>query len=960
MIKWFFSSLLLLLISSCSLMPGLKQNAQSSKTFSQHVSNGIIKPANDQREYRSLRLDNGLEVLLISDKQARQAAAALDVFVGSGADPKKHQGLAHFLEHMLFLGTKKYPEADEYQSFLAANGGKHNAYTSFEHTNYFFSVNAGQLEPALDRFAQFFIEPLLTPAYVERERNAVNSEYSARIKNELRRSLDAYKAVIRQDHALANFSVGNLKTLSDASAAEEGGIRQVLLNFYRQYYHAGMMRLVVLGSDDLNQLEQMVKQKFSAIRAGERTLLDFSGEVFEPGQLPALLTVKPEKDLKTLMLNFALDDVMPHWREKPLQYIGHLLGHEGEGSLLAYLKQQNLASGISAGLSNSYQGGASFGIKISLTDKGVKHWQNVVDACFAAIKRLRQQAPKRWIYQELAQLGELEFKFLENAAPIHTVSQLANRLQLYPPEQVLAGPYWYQNFQSDLISFYLDQLKVDDVLITLIAKEVTTDKVSPYFHAPYQFTSLSKSQKQRWQLLPLIEAITLPQPNPFLLDDVAALEPGERKESLQQAPRLLQKTERLSVWRADDKQFGLPKTNIYLNARYSEGQRAVKTSVLLPLYTALLNEQLKQHSYLAELAGLQMSLRSHSRGISLRMGGFDGKLPVVLEHVLQAFSDLNVSSKDFERLQQAQLRALSNTLLAGPAQRLQQGLAEHLLQPSWSIEARIKALEALTLDEVKRFSEHYWSQVRWDMLVHGRMPLEQVDSIIAKQLEPFISRYSKPLEPQQPLCLRNLNDDTVHLGIPAQHTDHALLLYWQGDELSYAEWARLQLAAKIMQPLYFHQLRTKQQLGYIVYATPYNLFDVPGLAFIVQSPAADTKALFTAQKTFMHELQQETIRVEDFKQHQQALVTELNIPFKTLTQATESYWQAIALSREGFDHKARLAQAVQALDYQDWQQWLQRRLAGSGGQFWLSNDASRLLPGQNFAEEGFNKLYCLP
>src|SRR5690554_4694752 len=86
---------------------------------------------NDPREYRHLFLDNKLEVLLISDPATDKAAAAMDVHVGSRDDPKEYQGLAHFLEHMLFLGTETYPEAGEYQSFITQHGGSHNAYTSY-------------------------------------------------------------------------------------------------------------------------------------------------------------------------------------------------------------------------------------------------------------------------------------------------------------------------------------------------------------------------------------------------------------------------------------------------------------------------------------------------------------------------------------------------------------------------------------------------------------------------------------------------------------------------------------------------------------------------------------------------------------------------------------------------------------------------------------------------------------
>ena len=131
----------------------------------------------DTRDYRSVMLDNGLEALVVSDSDADKAAAALDVNAGSANDPADRPGLAHFLEHMLFLGTEQYPDPGEYGRFISEHGGASNATTSFAHTNYFFDVDAAHLEGALDRFAQF----LRLPAFRPRVRRARTSGRALRV-----------------------------------------------------------------------------------------------------------------------------------------------------------------------------------------------------------------------------------------------------------------------------------------------------------------------------------------------------------------------------------------------------------------------------------------------------------------------------------------------------------------------------------------------------------------------------------------------------------------------------------------------------------------------------------------------------------------------------------------------------------------------------------------------------------
>ena len=110
-----------------------------------------------------------MRCVLISDMEADKSAASLDVKVGCALDPKPLYGTAHFLEHMLFMGTAKYPRENEYAEFIQNAGGMSNAYTSLTNTNFHFDCSNEALEEALDRFTQFFISPTFSESGTERE-----------------------------------------------------------------------------------------------------------------------------------------------------------------------------------------------------------------------------------------------------------------------------------------------------------------------------------------------------------------------------------------------------------------------------------------------------------------------------------------------------------------------------------------------------------------------------------------------------------------------------------------------------------------------------------------------------------------------------------------------------------------------------------------------------------------------
>ena len=182
----------------------------------------------DETEYKKFTLDNGLKVILVSNPKYNISAASMHVKVGSLSDPSDAQGLAHFLEHLLFLGTEKYPDVEDYKMYLSNNGGYSNAYTAEDHTNYLFEVIHEAFEGGLDRFSQFFIAPAFNPDYTKREQNAVNSEFQKNLEHDYWRMRQIKRTIYNSDHPNNHFEIGSLETLEKVD-------RQVLLDFHQKY-----------------------------------------------------------------------------------------------------------------------------------------------------------------------------------------------------------------------------------------------------------------------------------------------------------------------------------------------------------------------------------------------------------------------------------------------------------------------------------------------------------------------------------------------------------------------------------------------------------------------------------------------------------------------------------------------------------------------------------------------------
>ena len=315
----------------------------------------ICKPALDHREYCHLRLGprGELTAVLISDPETDKAAAAMDVGVGHSSDPTSLLGLAHFCEHMLFLGTDKYPEEGSYQAFVSEHGGACNAFTGYENTNYHFDVNPAALPEALDRFAQFFVAPRFTESATRRELHAVDAEHGKNAQSDAWRLMQLLKSCAAPGHPFAKFGTGNLATLRDGAegGSTEGGLegvgtetegsgqagsvqpgvdlREALRAFHATHYHATAMRLVVLGRESLDELQAMCARFFGDIplQPPAVPLSDAASAVaaaagpsaahgtpYGVAELRRGLRAVPVGEQRTLTLTWPLPPLRPLWR----------------------------------------------------------------------------------------------------------------------------------------------------------------------------------------------------------------------------------------------------------------------------------------------------------------------------------------------------------------------------------------------------------------------------------------------------------------------------------------------------------------------------------------------------------------------------------------------------------------------------------------------------------------------
>lgn len=346
------------------------------------------------RQFEIGTLPNGLRCLFIDDPDTTMLAAAMLIGVGNGSDPPETPGLAHLCEHMLYLGSKEFPEPGYLHSVTTAAGGYTNAYTTGVQTCFHFELSAKAHvhsnkelagTHALQVFASLFKNPLFKEKQIKEEIKAVDEEHRINLSDDEKLLYQALRILTRPSHPFSHFGLGNKKTLSKCSIKL---IQLQLQEFFKSQYVAPNMTLVLKGPQSINHLKKLALMYFSGIteRPKRPTSLDIYRKLTPVNK--SELFPKPKKAL--LIKHDTIPKLRLCYPLKPMKwdpnysrvcnFICNLLGDESLGSLCELLKRKKQwATSIMVSVQPTILDEDLLLIDLILTKLGANHFANVIN-----------------------------------------------------------------------------------------------------------------------------------------------------------------------------------------------------------------------------------------------------------------------------------------------------------------------------------------------------------------------------------------------------------------------------------------------------------------------------------------------------------------------------------------------------------------------------------------------------
>ena len=934
---------------------------------------------------------------------------AASVHVQAGHFDDTVAGLAHFNEHMLFLGTEKYPSEDEYEGFLSKYGGVCNAYTDMEDTNYYFSVTTQQqsdpsqtsegLSGALDRLAQFFISPNFDEDMVERELRAIDSEYRNGKTSDTWRNYQFLKSVANQNHPFSNFGCGNYETIS--STPEGSSPVDELKQFWNKYYRTTNMRLAVVSSSSLDALQKTVEETFgnipysddpprrqkvnplSPVFPRENAVYDSTNPAFGPEQLGKIREVIPLLETRTVKLHFVTppmeDPVLK--KSKPHRVLSHLLGHESPGSLHHLLNERGYITGLSSGAALDASDFSLFSISLALTPKGMQAKDEVLDLAFQWISLIKKTALEDPVllgkyHNELRQISATNFKFRENGDPTDFCSSASELLfdEDTPPAELLVSGSKSEDYDPVVASAFLDRLRPENCMIHVVDSGLNKDhpeewKVEPLYGAVYRENTMSQEQMDRWENPTDINSeLHVPALNEYIPTDfslrcedtVEALSEIERRRTKYNPPSLLFESPNFRMWHKMDRLWRVPKTFIRLSIVSPKTYDTPRSMTLSRIYQRVLNDDLNSFVYDASLAGCNYHISCAPTGYKVSVRGYSEKLPNLLDtlttRMLSLINEFREGKEKhpalfdrFEKAKESLLRETKNYRLDTPYEVANYNSRLLMEENVWYLDNYVDEMEGenamkdpLTMEECADIAEACLTgRLKADALCIGN-----IDENDAKQVTEVINRHfmdrSRPLNDAEAPSFKSMKLPTKteaeaifgpgikseaipvkyqELANSSSEENNAVELTLQAGcdlTLDYEGIGILDLIGHMGYSSAYNQLRTKEQLGYIVsvYCRK-TAGGAWGLTVVVQSSSKSPKYLEERieawLKTFRQELEEMT--PEALAMEARSVVVQLREEDTKLSQEVSTWWGEIvatetnheSMTTPAFDRIERLA-----------------------------------------------------
>ena len=896
------------------------------------INHSVIKSPNDKNEYYYDMLSNGLKYIIMSNKEIDKSAVSLDVYIGSSDDPKEYQGLAHCLEHVIFLGTKKFPNASEFDNFLNYNNGYSNANTSLDHTNYHFCINNEQLEKGLEMFSEFFIEPLFKEEFINRELNAIESEFKLGYRNDNNRIQNLFLIEGYKNSNFNTFITGNLETL------QKKEIRDKVIEFYNTKYDPKIMSLCLFSNKGIDELKNIVIKYFSRIKKNDNFYKSQKTILYDKNNMGYLYKIIPIKDISYIQFAWIINkSYNSYYKSEPYLYVVSVLGHESKYSLTSYLKKKHYINALFSSYAVTDDFFTKITLQIKLTDEGYNNINEIIQIILSYVNFLQKEEIHKDFFEETKKFCDINFFFVEKKEPIELCEGIANLLTFMKPNYEIFIKKKIEEYRPDLIKEILDSLTTENLNIYLLSfrfkdnnnEEQTKFNVEKIYGTEYikekmDFSSFNIDIKSINNL-----DLSYPEINPFLPNNLKMIDLNKENINMDDYlfPKKIYDNDKI-IWYKPIIKYNIPKVFISCEAYISSLDIDDSTYIAYSdIFLSLIEKELSEFLYLGEISSNNISFNFSFSSVSIDIYGYTDSIE---NYIIEYFNKLS-EIIDFQKIEEIfnklntileiMIQKINNIYMGNTREQTELYLKRIIreINAMKKLECCIKFKNEIEKNiipnEFLKFIKNIFKKVKYEYLIEGNIYYKDGERIILKLENELSKCFGGENQNKEKLTIGeirkqriiNLPEDKIYRynfsSKDKENESSTILIYFQigdfyyndkniFDKKMYEEYIKhkaLQfIIYNIFYEVFYDDLRTQQQIGYDVDIRIENENFIFGIYFFISSSQYNPDEMVEKINKFLVDRDinnENNFTDEDFELYKNSLLYEL--AQKPLTLDTE-------------------------------------------------------------------------
>jgi insulysin len=889
------------------------------------IKPNILKSKNDKRDAYTYILPNKLRVFIIHDENADTACVAMMVKIGYFQDTIP--GIAHFLEHMLFNGTKKYPDEKMFSSYISQNNGMQNAYTSHDHTCYFFTIAQEGLNQGLEMFGDFFVAPLLNKDCVDREKEAVDSEHKKNINDDNWRRQELLRVASHDKHWFSKFGTGSNETL----AIHDIDIK--VREFFEKYYSSDLMTLVVLTKEKIETIKNIVDDIFSeiTIKKIKKSDLILDTKILKS---PKVIKYLPIEDDDRLILTWEIPFFRDTPTQSPLEFLYRLIGNEQKNSLYDILTEKEYIIDFTCYVRDIIHNKCFLCIDIRMTPKGEKNKKIIIGTIMNYIELLSKNINKKILedlYNEQLELIKYKFENFEKSDCMDTVLNLCSLVNTYvvEPENVFIIDSMQEKYSEKIknnLKKILDGLTSENLIVIIGSKkyggEKYKDRLEKFEHYGTEYFTIDKVYSDKSDMNLIKEKASLPILNKFIST-------CSKKHDIKNSNPILLSSQ--LYWMPNIK-YNVPDICLHACINIQMALHDVYTDTCISLYLSTLSKEINDLAYMSYSALYNFNLIYVFGKIYIKLRGNHEKFNIVLKSFLECLCNYElITQKSFEFAKFTMIKEDKNYLYASPRNKVTDIFNKKICNGYYDSEDRLKIIDRIEKNDVIEVFKKIIPHNDIILFVAGNCPKEKALEIqdmfkLIPQKKHDYSKYKDKLyyniAKREDIIIKN--DNKIE-----ENNANGFFIFI--DELNFAnnmKWLKsfclLKILDNIISTEYFDELRTKEMYGYVVLSKIYNLGEPYSnksyYLFLVQSPNKTTKEITERTEKFIVDFMKKINKIteEELEVIKNSFISGILTDFNNLSEMASFYFHnEIENKYLKYDFKEKIAEYCKKINLND-------------------------------------------